>query len=309
MTIGLIAHGGAGSWRPGSEADAVEGLRAAVEAGRAALARGGSALDAVCETVVILEDNPIYNAGTGGVLNYDGHVELDASVMESAGKRFGAVTGLVRTRHPILVARKVMEETDHVMLTGDGALRFARAMGHGDHDNVTPARRADWEAKKSKLDETLAAAKNLRMRKFLQQHPEYAGGTVGAAAVDANGVLAAATSTGGVTLKLAGRVGDSALPGAGNYATDLMAASATGTGEFVVRCLSTRAMHEAMSHGATLDEAMAQALAQLHREFEADIGIVAVDREGHPVARHLTRDMPHAFFRGADAVVARMRVA
>ena len=309
MSIGLIAHGGAGSWRPGSESDAVEGLKAAVEAGRAILRRGGAALDAVCATVVALEDNPIYNAGTGGVLNFDGFVELDASVMESRGKRFGAVTGLVRVKNPVLVARKVMEETDHAMLTGEGALRFARVMGFGDHDPVTPARKADWETRKAKLDDLLEPTKSLRMRTFLRQHPEYAGGTVGAAAVDGQGILAAATSTGGVTMKLVGRVGDSPIPGAGNYATELMAASATGTGEFVLRSLSTRSMHEAMSRGATLDEAMAQALEQLRREFEADIGIVGIDRGGHPVARHLTRDMPHAWFSGEGEVTSRMRVA
>ena len=306
MTIALIAHGGAGSWRPGSEDDAVAGLRAAVEAGRAVLRAGGSALDAVCATVVVLEDNPNYNAGTGGVLNFDGFVELDASVMESINARFGAVTGLVRVKNPVLVARKVMEVTDHAMLTGEGALRFARSQGFGDHDNVTPARRADWEKKRALLD---ATHQGFRIREVLKDQPEYAGGTVGAAAVDARGVLAAATSTGGVTLKLVGRVGDSPIPGAGNYATELMAASATGTGEFVLRSLSTRRMHEAMSRGATLEAAMAEALAQLQRDFDGDIGIVAVDREGHPVAQHLSRDMPHAFFSGEGEVVARMRVA
>ena len=305
----LIAHGGAGSWRPGSEQDAIDGMKAAVEAGRAVLLRGGSALDAACATVVTLEDNPIFNAGTGGVLNFDGFVELDASVMESEGKRFGAVSALQRVKNPILVARKVMEETDHALLAGEGALRFARAMGFGDHDPVTPARKADWQSKREQLAGAAAEGKGLRMRRFLQQHPEYAGGTVGAAAVDAKGVLAAATSTGGVTMKLVGRVGDSPIPGAGNYATELMAASATGTGEFVLRSLSTRQIHEAMSHGATLDEAMAQALAQLKRDFDGDIGIVAVDRDGRPVARHLSRDMPHAFFTGQGEVVSRMRVA
>jgi len=308
VTPALIAHGGAGSWRPGSETDAVQGVQAAVEAGRKVLLAGGSALDAVCATVVALEDNPNYNAGTGGVLNFDGFVELDASVMVSEHKRFGAVTGLTRVKNPVLVARKVMEETDHAMLTGEGALRFARVMGFGDHDPATAARRADWEAKKAKLDEFLAGGNGMRTRDFLRGHPEYSGGTVGAAAVDAKGVLAAATSTGGVTMKLVGRVGDSPIPGAGNYATDLMAASATGTGEFVMRSLTTRQMHEAMAHGDTLDEAMAQALAQLKRDFEGDIGIVAVDREGRPVARHLSRDMPHAYFSGTAGVVSRMRV-
>src|SRR4051812_36180473 len=208
MTAALIAHGGAGSWRPGSEQDAIDGMKAAVEAGRRVLQAGGTALDAVCASVAALEDNPIYNAGTGGVLNFDGAVEMDASVMVSEHKRFGAVTGLTRVRNPILVARKVMEETDHAMLTGEGALRFARAMGFGDHDNVTAARKADWAAKKAKLGEAPQGGKGLRVLDFLRKYPDYAGGTVGAAAVDARGLLAAATSTGGVTLKLAGRVGD-----------------------------------------------------------------------------------------------------
>jgi len=284
-------------------------MRVAVEAGRKVLLAGGSALDAACATVVSLEDNPHFNAGTGGVLNFDGFVELDASVMVSEHKRFGAVTGLQRVKNPILVARKVMEETDHAMLTGEGALRFARAMGFGDHDPVTEARHADWQEKRQALEANLTSGKQMRVLDFLRKYPDYAGGTVGAAAVDRDGVLAAATSTGGVTMKLVGRVGDSPIPGAGNYATEHLAASATGTGEYVLRSLSTRQMHEAMVHGASLDEAMAQALAQLKRDFDGDIGIVAVDREGTPVARHLSRDMPHAWFSGAGEVVACMRVA
>ena len=308
MTIALIAHGGAGSWRPGSEDDALEGLKAAVEAGRAVLRRGGSALDAVCATVVALEDNPIFNAGTGGVLNFDGFVELDACVMESRDRRVGAVSGLQRVKNPVLVARKVMEETDHVMLTGEGALRFARVMGFGDHDPVTAARKADWHNKRELLAGA-TDAKNLKTRGFLKGHPEYAGGTVGAAAVDANGILAAATSTGGVTMKLVGRVGDTPVPGAGNYASPHVAASATGTGEFVLRSLTTRAISEAMEHGASLENAMRQALDQLARDFQADVGVIAVDRDGRPVAMHLTPAMPHGFFSGDGEVVTRMRVA
>ncbi len=215
MAIALIAHGGAGRWRPGSDDDAAHGLTRAVEAGRRILAGGGSSLDAVCATVVELEDNPIYNAGTGAVLNFDGYCELDACVMESREERAGAVSGLQRVRNPVLVARKVMEETDHVMLTGDGAQRFARVMGFPDHDPITPERRADWFDKRNRIEEVLGKHA-LRMRRFLKDHPEYAGGTVGAAAVDSRGVLAAATSTGGVTLKMVGRVGDSPVPGAGN---------------------------------------------------------------------------------------------
>jgi beta-aspartyl-peptidase (threonine type) len=305
-TVGLIAHGGAGNWRPGSDDDAVEGLRVAVEKGRALLLAGGTALDAVCATVVVLEDNPVYNAGTGAVLNFDGFCELDACVMESRGARVGAVAALQRVKNPILVARKVMDETDHVMLAGDGAQRFARAMGFADHDPVTPARRADWQDKRGRLPEVLGP-QALKMRHFLQGHPEYAGGTVGAVAVDAHGVLAAATSTGGVTLKLVGRVGDSPLVGAGNYACAHVAASATGTGEFVMRALAARAIAERVERGAALEAAMREVLDQLGRDFDADVGIIAVDRDGTPVAQHRTRDMPHAFFKGDAEVASRMR--
>lgn len=307
MPIALIAHGGAGRWRPGSDQDALDGLAAAVSAGRRVLQEGGSALDAVCVTVVMLEDNPIFNAGTGAVLNYDGACELDACVMESTESRVGAVCGLQRVKNPILVARKVMEETDHALLAGEGALRFARAMGFGDHDPITPDRRADWRDKRARLA-TDAGHRTLRMREFLRAHPEYAGGTVGAAAVDAKGVLAAATSTGGVTLKLAGRVGDSPIPGAGNYACGHLAASATGTGEFVLRALATRAMAERVERGESLPNAMEAVLAALGRDYDADVGLIGVDAQGNAVGRHRTPDMPHAWFSGQGEPVARMRV-
>jgi beta-aspartyl-peptidase (threonine type) len=306
MPIALIAHGGAGNWRPGSEDDAVAGIRAAVEAGRAILVANGTALDAVCATVTALEDNPIFNAGTGAVLNFDGFCELDASVMVSRECRVGAVCALQRVKNPILVARKVMEETDHVMLAGEGALRFARVMGFADHDPVTPQRRDDWRDKKAHLGEVLGKH-SLRMRRFLKEHPEYAGGTVGAVAVDADGVLAAGTSTGGVTMKLVGRVGDSPLAGAGNYASSSAAASATGTGEYVIRSLAARSIAEAVERGTPIARAVADVLDRLGRDFDADVGFVAVDASGTPVAAHRTRDMPHAFFSAERPVVARMR--
>jgi len=303
MPIALIAHGGAGNLRPGSDDDAIAGMRAAVAAGRAILLARGSALDAVCATVVALEDNPIFNAGTGAVLNFDGFCELDACVMESRLARAGAVAALQRVKNPILVARKVMEETDHVMLAGEGAQRFARIMGFGDHDPITPARREDWEQKRKDIDKALG----LRTRRFLKDHPEYAGGTVGAAAVDANGVLAAATSTGGMTLKMVGRVGDSPIAGAGNYASRHVAASATGTGEYVIRMLAARALSDAMERGAGVANALDDVMGRLKRDFDVDVGLIAVDSAGTPVARHLTRDMPHAWFAGDADIVSLMR--
>jgi beta-aspartyl-peptidase (threonine type) len=192
------------------------------------------------------------------------------------------------------------------MLAGEGAQRFARAMGFPDHDPVTAQRREDWEDKKRRIAQVLGP-RSLNVRRFLKDHPAYSGGTVGAVAVDSAGVLAAATSTGGVTLKLVGRVGDTPMPGAGNYASEHAAASATGTGEYVMRMLSTRAVSEGVARGEALDDAVRAALEEMGAAFDADVGIIAVDRSGTPVARHRTRDMPHAFFAGDGPITARAR--
>jgi L-asparaginase / beta-aspartyl-peptidase len=310
MTIALIVHGGAGSWRPGSDADAIAGTTRAVEAGRKILQAGGSALDAACAAAVILEDNPIFNAGTGGVLNYDGYVEFDACVMLSDAAQIGAVSALQRVKNPILVARQVMEQTDHVMLTGEGALRFARVMGHGDHDPITPARYEDWKSKKATLDIGVGkdARGSMKIREFLRKHPEYAGGTIGAVALDQHGVLCAATSTGGVTLKLPGRVGDTPLPGAGTFADAFAASSATGTGEYVIRSLSCRAISQGVKDGKSLEASVADVLAQMTRDFDADVGFIGIDANGNAVANHSTAHMPHAFFKDDAAITARMRI-
>ena len=309
MTIALIVHGGAGSWRPGSDDDAIRGTTAAVVAGRKILEAGGSALDAAIAASVVLEDNPIFNAGTGAVLNFDGFVEFDACVMLSDASQIGAVSGLQRVKNPILVARQVMTETDHVMLTGDGATRFARVMGHADYDPITPERRADWLDKKAKLD--VAVGTNgrgaMKIRNFLKSHPEYAGGTIGAVALDAHGVLCACTSTGGVTMKLVGRVGDTPLPGCGTYASKFAAASATGTGEYVIRSLATRQISDNVEKGMSLEASIGAVLDALGRDFDADVGFIGIDAKGNAVGAHRTPHMPHAFFTDSSEIIAKMR--
>lgn len=309
MTIALIVHGGAGSWRPGSDADAIYGTTAAVVAGRKILEAGGSALDAAVAAAVVLEDNPIFNAGTGAVLNFDGFVEFDACVMLSDAAQIGAVSGLQRVKNPILVARQVMEQTDHVMLTGDGATRFARVMGHADYNPITTARYADWQDKKAKLDIAVGADGKgaLKIRNFLQSHPEYAGGTIGAVAIDARGVLCACTSTGGVTMKLVGRVGDTPLPGCGTYASKFAAASATGTGEYVIRALATRQISDNIEKGMSLEASIGEVLDALGRDFDADVGFIGIDAKGNAVGAHRTPHMPHAWFSGSSEIVAKMR--
>ena len=312
MTIALIVHGGAGSWRPGSDSDAIKGTTMAVAAGRKILEAGGSALDAAIAASVALEDNPIFNAGTGAVLNFDGFVEFDACVMVSMQSQIGAVSGLQRVKNPILVARQVMEQTDHVMLTGDGATRFARAMGHADFDPITPVRRADWQDKKAKLQAAIgkeaAHVKNaMKIRSFLQSHPEYAGGTIGALALDANGVLCACTSTGGVTMKLVGRVGDTPLPGCGTYASKFAASSATGTGEYVIRALATRQISDNIEKGMSLEASIGAVLDGLGRDYDADVGFIGIDAYGNTVGAHRTPHMPHAYFTDGGEIIAKMR--
>jgi beta-aspartyl-peptidase (threonine type) len=305
----MLIHGGAGDWPPEDEPAALAGMRRALEAGDRLLAAGADAVDAVVSAVVVLEDDPVFNAGTGACLNLDGEVELDASVMAGADMRCGGVAALKRVRNPVLVARKVMEETDHCLLAGEGARAFARAAGFADHDPVT-------ERALARYDERLRALRgdgptNLpRLRARLRNQHGIGGGTVGAVALDASGRLAAATSTGGISLKLPGRVGDTPIPGAGNYASPHAAASATGHGELILRTLATRTLCDLIADGRTAGEAVEAMLARLAGDLPAGVGFIALDRAGGMGVAHDTADMPHGWFRQGQAEVSlRMRLS
>lgn len=226
----LVIHGGAGvieraKMTPEREAAARKGLDAALDAGSKVLASGGSALDAVEAAVRVLEDDPNFNAGRGAVFTYEGTNELDASIMEGTARRAGAVAGVTRTKNPISLARKVMEDSPHVMLAGKGADRFSVEKGLEQVDPSyfgTEERRRQLERFKAR--DTGALTDDMRF------------GTVGAVALDSRGRMAAATSTGGMTGKRWGRVGDSPIVGAGTYADDRSCAvSATGDGEYFIR--------------------------------------------------------------------------
>jgi len=259
----IAIHGGAGVLRadkPGDRHRAV--LQQALQAGYQVLAEGGKSLDAVSAAVVVLEDSPLFNAGRGSSFNSDGEIEMDASIMDGARLRAGAVAAVRRIRNPILAARAVMEASRHVLLAGSGAERFARRQG-------LKLERPEYFHTERRLK---ALHRNLR-----NYH-----GTVGAVALDSEGNLAAATSTGGYTGKLPGRVGDSPIIGAGTYADNrACAVSGTGLGEAFIRAAVAHDVCARMRYGgASLAAAAAAALKNV-ASLGADGGLIAVDRRGN----------------------------
>jgi beta-aspartyl-peptidase (threonine type) len=295
----VAVHGGVGNWKGADEGEALAGVRRSAAAAVRVLASGGRALDAVIAAVVVLEDAPVFNAGTGSVLNLRGEVEMDAAVMDGEGRRFGGVAALPRVRNPVLVARKVMEETEHVLLAGEGALRFARALGFVDYDPVTEARRAQWR----RLRRGLADGRRPRLQALLANWPGVMGDTVGAVALDRNGHLAAATSTGGVALKLPGRVGDTPVPGAGTYASTDAAVSATGMGELILRFVTAKTIADAIAEGQGAQQATETVLAAMAAQAGREVGAVSVDKDGHIGIAHLTQAMPCAWAEAGKSTV------
>lgn len=278
--VGIICHGGAGTII--DKLAYANGLREAIDEGYRLLRQGASAIEAVIKAVVLLEDNPVFNAGTGSSLTIDGIVEMDASIMTQTG-RFGAVCCIRGVKNPILVAEKVMTETDHLILAGEGAQAFARRMGFEDHDCITENARARLERVKKegsphfpKINQALGII-NEKM------------GTVGAVAIDRNGHLAAATSSGGIAGRLTGRVGDSCLPGAGTYASAYGAVSCTGHGEGIIKLFLARDIVERMK---TLPGSTALTLALSEaKKRKVLCGAVGLDARGGLCYGQTTPDM------------------
>lgn len=274
----LVIHGGAGTMSrdqldPEQEREVRAGLGRALDAGSAILARGGSALDAVTETVRLLEDDAHFNAGRGAVFTYDGEIELDASIMNGQSRSAGAVAGVSTTRNPVLLARRVMEASPHVFLSRKGADRFAAEQGLEQVDPdwfATPERRRQWQ--------------EFRARKVSNFDIDMKYGTVGAVALDMTNHVAAATSTGGLTGKRWGRIGDSPVIGAGIYADDrACAVSATGVGEYFIRigvaheiCARVRLKGESLQ--AAADAVMAELT-----EMGGTGGVIATGPSGEQV--------------------------
>jgi L-asparaginase / beta-aspartyl-peptidase len=302
--LAIAIHGGAGvidraQMTSEREASYLAGLSAALDTGYAILERGGSSLDAVAEAVRLLEDDPQFNAGRGAVLTHDGEAELDASIMDGVGPRAGAVAGIRHVKTPIGLARLVMDKSPYVMLIGEGAEQFAREQGLEFVPNTyfrTPYREQELQrALRRQHSEKGASA------------PGTITGTVGAVALDRNGNLAAATSTGGMTNKRYGRVGDSPIIGAGTYANnESCAVSATGSGEFFIRCVVAYDIHALIQYRQLSIEAAAKEVVQGKlKRAGGDGGIIAIDRAGQIVLEFNCEGM----FRGARDSRGRREVA
>ena len=295
----LVIHGGAGVIESDQLSAAEEQsiraeLEAALDAGGVVLAAGGSALDAVQAAVVALEECPRFNAGKGSVYNAEGRHELDASLMEGHTRRAGAVAGVETIRNPVKLARAVMENSPHVMMISAGAERFADTQPQIERVANdwfdTGTRRVQLELEQAREEAAAGAdADGLRGRYF---------GTVGAVALDVDGRLAAATSTGGMTNKRYGRVGDSPLIGAGTWADDHCAVSGTGWGEFFIRNVVAHDIAARMAYGgASLAVAADAVIMQRVAGLGGDGGAIAVDCEGNIAMPFSTAGMYRGWLR------------
>jgi len=320
----LAIHGGAGviersSLTPAQDAAYRAALQAALDAGSAVLKGGGSALDAVQAAVEVMEDDPLFNAGRGAVFTAAGRNELDAAVMNGSDLTAGAVAGLTTTRHPVAAARAVMERSPHVMLIGPGADAFAASVGLEQVDPSFFFTERRWQGLVKALTEAglpiperpagaaapvdrsaaphASVAPPLNEKKF---------GTVGAVALDSQGRLAAATSTGGMTAKRWGRVGDVPIIGAGAYASnaDGCAVSATGSGEYFIRSTVARDICRRTADGATVQAAAEAEIADVG-SIGGDGGVIVMGLNGTPAFAMNTSGM----YRGAVSSNTPTRVA
>ena len=264
----IIVHGGAGPIRDDSLPQRLDGCKAAALAAWGILAQSGSALDAAEAAVVVLEDNPLFNAGTGSTLNQLGKVEMDAGIMDGDSLRAGAVTAIQGIKNPIKLARRLLEDGRHVILAGKGALMFAREIGFPE---CSP--------------ESLVVEHE--RKRWTEKH-----GTVGCVVLDSTGKIAVATSTGGVFNKLPGRIGDSPLPGCGTYADDRGGVSCTGFGEAIIRMVLGKTAVDFLSEGIDPNAAARKALTLLEAKTAAQAGLIVIDCQGRIGYARNTTHMP-----------------
>jgi L-asparaginase / beta-aspartyl-peptidase len=298
----IAIHGGAGAVPRATLSAERErayraGLEAALDGGYAVLERGGSSLDAVTTAVRVLEDDGVFNAGRGAALTRDGAAELDAAIMDGRQMRAGAVASVRHVKNPIELARRVMEKSRHVLLVGSGAEEFALE----EQFTLVPNH---YFRTAERIEQLQFEQRGQRVSDLVPPSPQ---GTVGAVARDAAGNLAAATSTGGLTNKRPGRVGDSPIVGAGTYAKNgVCAVSATGHGEYFIRAVAAHHVCAAVEYrGLTLAQAVHELLHDILGSLGGDGGLIAVDRDGQLVLEFSTEGM----FRGARDARGRREIA
>lgn len=290
--LALVVHGGAWDIPDDVVDDHRRGVASAVEVGWAILSSGGSAMDAVESAVRAMEDDPTFDAGRGSMLNLDGEVELDALILRGEDMQAGAVASVRGIRNPISLARVVLESSEHLLLVGEGANRFAREQGI---ESVSPE-----ELVVGREAERLAAIRAGEGRDTADYFDAAPDGTVGAVALDSNRRLAAGTSTGGTPGKYPGRVGDSAILGCGGYCDGrLGGASATGYGEAILRATLCRDAVRLLELGRAPEGAAEEAIARLEERFQGRAGIILIDRQGRIGHGHNTPRMAVAGRRGS----------
>jgi len=294
----IVVHGGAGTWQPERSGPGLEGVRRAAETGFEVLARGGSALDAVEEAVAVMEDDGAFNAGYGSSLTIDKRVEMEASIMDGKTLRAGAVGLLRDIRNPVRLARLVMEKTDHVFIVGEGAEKIAEVFGLGKRNPVSELRLTYWKRQMKALNERKFPLPKLA--ELAKAHPDvFSLETVGAVALDKEGNVAAATSTGGFPLKIPGRIGDSPLIGCGTYADNACGAcSATGVGEVAIRLVLAKTVCNYMNRGKTAEEAVETAIRLVNTrlpDIYNSMGLIAVDTKGNIGAAHNSPNLCWAY--------------
>ena len=310
MGLALIVHGGAGAMSRDRFEDARDGCREAALAGWHILLQGGNALDAVQAAIVVLENNPSFNAGTGAVLTQDGRAELDAGLMDGNTLDVGAIAGVQRIKNPIVLARSVLS-SPHVLLMGAGAEEFAAHVGimlSDPSDMITPAQRSRWQRGYSAGDDVnIESTPAKGQRRKHARAASHAGlvhadahkhGTVGAVAVDSQGRTAAGASTGGIAAKHPGRIGDTPLPGCGFYAEDgLGGVASTGHGEDFIRLLLARRALDFIAAGYSAQAAATAAIRLLDSRVHGSGGLILLDGEGRVGYARNTPTIAHAFIR------------
>lgn len=290
----LIVHGGAWTIPPEAAEDCRAGCRRALDAGWQILSQGGTALDAVEAAVVILEDDPVFDAGIGSHLNRDGRVQLDAIVMDGATLKAGAVAGVERVRNPIRLARRVYERSQHMMLAGAGAELFAVENGIplcAPSELVLERERQAWLR--------CASSDGHKSGHHFGEHH----GTVGAVAMDSSGSIVAATSTGGTCCKFPGRVGDSPLIGCGAYAdAEAGGVSCTGWGEAIMKIVMAKAAADFLRAGKSAQDAAQASVDLLARRAQGTGGLILLDRTGRPGFAFNTPNMAYAYIHAGAPV-------